>query len=152
MNLSLKNDVAPFVELLEELLTSLYLDAVRELDSISETTAQMRNDIKEIGGSDTNAELKDLKENCDRLVMQSQFADRISQRIDNTRKIVFLMRELMGKEFETDLHDWYETIEKIRSSFTMEQEHAVLEKVFNFGKMIDATNHDDGDDSDMQTY
>ena len=151
MDISLKNDVGPFVHLLDELLTSLYYDAVRELDSISETTAQMGDHIKELSSGDFSDDLKELKNNCDQLIMKSQFADRISQRIDNTRKIVELLGNLLDHEFDKDLLDWYATMEKIRGSFTMEQEHDILEKVFDFSKLIDSVS-DENDDDDLCTY
>ena len=146
-----EHDLSPFTHSLEELVLCLYSDAVKELDSISELAELLRLDIKEIGENEPEIDLTELTGHCNDLVTHSQFADRITQRIDNLGKVVVLLRQFLEGSGEDDDFDWYDAIEKIRASFTMEQEHNVMSKVFDFSSLIDSVRKD-LDCGDMQTF
>lgn len=147
----LEHDLSPFTHLLEELLLCLYSDAVKELDAISELAELLRLDVKDIDQKEPSLDVSELKEHCNELVTHSQFADRITQRIDNVGKVVVLLRNFLEGSSEDEDFDWYDAIEKIRASFTMEQEHNVMSKVFDFSSLIDSVRKD-LDCGDMQTF
>ena len=135
--------VQPILVLLQDLLQDLLADATNELDQIGVLVAELHDEVKSISNNCADKELEELQSHFERLVMRSQFADRITQRIGNSLKISKIAADTAGRQFVKEAVDWESTVTRIRKSFTMGEEHAVFDKVFDLVDLID--NIDDAD-------
>ena len=141
----------PILVLLQDLLQDLLVDATSELDQIGDLVAELHKEVKAVSNDHADAALQELQNHFEQLVMRSQFADRITQRIGNSLKISKIATDTAGRQFVNESVDWEETVTKIRKSFTMAEEHSVFDEVFDMVKLIDKVD-DEGHTIDVRSF